>query len=70
MIVFEDGAFGKQICQKDGALEKKRKTELSFPLHGDQQQLSGYSISQGSRMRRYGEVTLAKLQWIFSMSEN
>lgn len=32
MIVFEDGAFGKQICQKDGALEKKRKTELSFPL--------------------------------------
>ena len=44
--------------------------ELSFPLHGDQQQLSGYSISQGSRMRRYGEVTLAKLQWIFSMSEN
>lgn len=31
----------------------------SLPLHGDQQQLSGYSISQGSRMRRYGEVTLA-----------
>lgn len=32
VIVFEDGALGSRYARKDGALEKKRKTELSFPL--------------------------------------
>lgn len=50
-------------------LFKALQNSLSL-CRGDQQQLSGYSISQGSRVRKYGEVTLANLQWICSMSEN